>query len=153
MNPRFDRKTQSVAHQHCKYGRKAYKSPFRRWLVGRTVLVQTKVLKKIVPPFRKWQNKMQQIQRMVKWGLVLQTESERSGNLYQKSKRLVSSRLSCVNKEIKTLREFNTQSSGPKPADQLIPGREITQGILVVTPLAFWACDWSILPVEALLRA
>jgi len=31
------------------------------------------------------------------------------------------------------------------------PGGEITQCILVVTPLAFWACDWSILPIETLL--
>jgi len=38
-------------------------------------------------------------------------------------------------------------------ADQLIPDREITNCILVVTPLAFWACDWLVLPMEALLRA
>ena len=36
--------------------------------------------------------------------------------------------------------------SGPQA-----PGREITKCILVVTPLAFWACDWSILPIETLL--
>jgi len=37
--------------------------------------------------------------------------------------------------------------SGPQA-----PGREITKCILVVTPLAFWACDWPILPIETLLR-
>jgi len=43
----------------------------------------------------------------------------------------------------------------PKPwaADLLVLGREIAECILVVTPLDFWACDWPILPVEALLRA
>ena len=34
-----------------------------------------------------------------------------------------------------------------------IPGRKITKCMLVVSPLAFWACDWSIFPMEALLHA
>jgi len=38
-----------------------------------------------------------------------------------------------------------------RAADQLIPGHEIANFQLVVTPLTFWACNWSILPMEALL--
>ena len=34
-----------------------------------------------------------------------------------------------------------------------VPSREITKRKLVVTPLEIWACDWSILPMLALLRA
>jgi len=33
-----------------------------------------------------------------------------------------------------------------------VPGREITKCILVVTPLVFCACDWSILPMETRLQ-
>jgi len=41
----------------------------------------------------------------------------------------------------------------PTP-EVLVPGHEITKCILVVVkPLDFWACDWSNLPMEALLRA
>jgi len=39
-----------------------------------------------------------------------------------------------------------------RATNQLAPGREIAKCVLVVTPRAFWACDWSILPMEALLR-
>jgi len=43
--------------------------------------------------------------------------------------------------------------SGPQPpGHEPVPGSEITKCILVVTPLTFWACDWSILPMETLLR-
>ena len=38
------------------------------------------------------------------------------------------------------------------PNHEPVPGIKITKCILVVTPLAFWACDWSILPMETLLR-
>jgi len=34
----------------------------------------------------------------------------------------------------------------------MVPGREITKCMLMVTPLAFWACDCSILPMETLLQ-
>jgi len=42
--------------------------------------------------------------------------------------------------------------SMPWGNDPQTPGRKITKCILVVTPLTFWACDWSIHPVETLLR-
>jgi len=32
------------------------------------------------------------------------------------------------------------------------PGREISKCILVVTPLAFWTCDWSIRRIETLFQ-
>jgi len=41
----------------------------------------------------------------------------------------------------------NALGSGPQA-----PSREITKCLLVVTPLAFWACDWPILPIETLLQ-
>jgi len=41
----------------------------------------------------------------------------------------------------------HAKDSGPQAT-----GREIMKYILVVTPLAFWACDWLILPLETLLR-
>jgi len=37
--------------------------------------------------------------------------------------------------------------NGPQP-----PGHEITKCILVVIPLAFWTCNWSILLIETLLQ-
>jgi len=48
-----------------------------------------------------------------------------------------------------------TLLSSPLPPGRgfLVPGREITKRvILIVTPLTFRTCDWSILPMEALLR-
>jgi len=46
-----------------------------------------------------------------------------------------------------------TQNFNPCRTLGSIPGREIALCMLVVTPLAFWECDWSIVPMEALLRA
>jgi len=46
-----------------------------------------------------------------------------------------------------TLARNTPQGGGPQS-----PGREITKCILVVTPPAFWACDWSILPMQTLLQ-
>jgi len=51
----------------------------------------------------------------------------------------------CVN--IQNSVAQHAKDSGPQAT-----GREITECILVVTPLAFWACDWLILPLETLLR-
>jgi len=47
----------------------------------------------------------------------------------------------------------SSSGSRPRAADQLACGREITKCLLVVTQLAFWAWDWPIFPMEALLRA
>jgi len=41
----------------------------------------------------------------------------------------------------------------PRVADQVVPGREFAKSEVALIPLAFWAGDWSILPMEALLRA
>jgi len=43
--------------------------------------------------------------------------------------------------------------SGPQlPGHETVTDRESTKCILVISPLALWACDWLILPVETLLQ-
>jgi len=50
-------------------------------------------------------------------------------------------------------------NAGSQPAkryravNQLVPGCEIIKGTLVVILLAFRVCDWSTLPMKAILRA
>jgi len=45
-----------------------------------------------------------------------------------------------------SLSPFWRRNGSPHISGPQLPGREITKCTLVVTSLAFWACDWSILP-------